>query len=319
MIEVETLRLVTNYSSAAEFTEDCARTIAGSVKSIHNTTWAILILLAATICGCANSQINAARRDMTIGNYAAAHDKFVAASHSSKLNAREWRDLADGLCLTETKLGAPQYPLTEQRRICANATVRSGSSSGPILAHIDSSERAATNAEVATTLKSDDIAGAEAAVVRYQSFPGTDRHAVAGWSKQIWSTLEQQEARPKHRDGHLVPAIAALSQKYPSMRAMNDTQFKHWVMTNATVSHTPLVEGIRLRRGAIDLRVASGNLPDIARNLDRFARINNAMVARCRCDGRTNIAVADTGLPAYLLHLDPQTQQSEVLVMPQPQ
>ena len=89
-------------------------------------------------------------------------------------------------------------------------------------------------------------------------------------------------------------------------------------MDNATVSRTPLVDRIDLRAGAIDLRVASGNLPDIALNLDRFARINDAMVARCRCDGRTNITVEGSGLPAYLLRLDPETRHSEVLIMPQP-
>jgi hypothetical protein len=100
---------------------------------------------------------------------------------------------------------------------------------------------------------------------------------------------------------------------------MNDTAFRHWVMKNATVSHTPLVDGIALRKGAIDLRVASGSLPEVALNLDRFTQINDAMVARCRCDGRTNIAVEGSGLPAYLLRLDPETRRSEVLVMPQPQ
>jgi hypothetical protein len=89
-------------------------------------------------------------------------------------------------------------------------------------------------------------------------------------------------------------------------------------MNNATVSREALVEQIDLHTSAIDLRVASSNLPAVALNLDRFARINDAMVARCHCDGRTNIAVEGSGLPAYLLRLDPDTKRSEVLVMPQP-
>jgi len=99
---------------------------------------------------------------------------------------------------------------------------------------------------------------------------------------------------------------------------MNDAAFKHWVMKNTTVASEALVDHIDLREGAIDLRVASASLPNVALNLDRFARINDAMVARCRCEGRTNIAVEGSGLPAYLLRFDPETQQSEVLVMPQP-
>jgi hypothetical protein len=293
-------------------------TIAAIASIARVATYAILISVAIGVCGCANTEIGVARAELTKGNYAAAHERFVAASHSPKLSASERRELADGLCLTEAKLGAPQYPLAEQRRTCANAAARAGSSSGPTLSSIDSAERIATNTAVEGALRSGDPAGAQAEVVRYQSFPGADQHAIAAWSKQIRSTLEQQEAGSKYRDRHLMPAITAVSQRYTGMRAMNDTAFKHWVMDNATVSRTPLIDRIDLRRGAIDLRVASGRLPDIALNLDRFARINDAMVARCRCDGRTNITVEGSGLPAYLLRLDPETRHSEVLIMPQP-
>ena len=318
MIEILTLLPLNNSPRSQKLAGRGDDARAGTTNILPVAICAVLVSLAIGLSGCANTEINAAQEQMTKGNYAAAHEKFVAASHSPKLTAREWRELADGLCLTESKLGAPQYPHAEQRRICANAAARDGSSSGSILAQIDSDERVATNTKVEGSLKSDDIAGAEAAVVHYQSFPGADQHAVAGWSKQIWSALGQQEDRSKRHDPHLVPAIAAVSQRYARIRAMNDTQFKHWVMNKATVSRTSLVEGIDLRKHTIDLRVASGNLPDVALNLDRFTRINDAMVARCRCDGRTNIAVEGSGLPAYLLRLDPETRRTEVLVMPQP-
>jgi hypothetical protein len=294
-----------------------AGTIAGLASFIRLATFALLMSLPIGVGGCANSEIGAAQREMMKGNYAAAHDRFVAASHS-KLSNREWRELEDGLCLSEAKLGPPQYSLAEQRRTCASAAARPGSSSGPILVRIDSNERLATEAEVDGALKHGSFAEAEEAVVRYQSFPGADQHAITGWSKQIWSTLEQQEGRGGNYDRHLVPAIAAVTHRYPKMRVMNDEAFKRWVMNNATVSHAALVEHIDLRKRVIDLQVATSSLPDVALNLDRFARINDAMVARCHCDGRTNIAVEGSGLPAYLLRLDPETRQSEVLVMPQP-
>jgi len=281
-------------------------------------TCAILLLLAIGVGGCTNVQIGAGREELAKGNYIAAHERFVAASHSPKLTASEWRELADGLCLTEAKIGEPQYPLAEQRRTCADAVARAGSSSGPTLASIDSAERVATNTRVDGALRSGDIAGAEAAVVRYQSFPGADQLAIAEWSQQIWSTLGQQENRSKYHDRHLVPAIAAVSQRYAKMRAMNDIAFKRWVMKNTTVSREALVDRIDMHKSAMDLRVASGSLPAIALNLDRFVLVNDAMVARCRCDGRTNIAVEGSGLPAYLLRFDLDTRRSEVLVMPQP-
>jgi hypothetical protein len=70
MIEVAIPPLVINYSYTAESSVGCDLPGAGSVKSVCTFAWAILILLAAGICGCANTQINAARRDMTNGNYA---------------------------------------------------------------------------------------------------------------------------------------------------------------------------------------------------------------------------------------------------------
>src|ERR1700682_764819 len=106
-------------------------TIAAIASIARVATYAILISVAIGVCGCANTEIGVARDALTKGNYAAAHERFVAASHSPKLSASERRELADGLCLTEAKLGAPQYPLAQQRRTCANAAARAVSSSGP--------------------------------------------------------------------------------------------------------------------------------------------------------------------------------------------
>jgi len=319
-----TIPLVNNYSRTrqatgyCQVTDYCDQTIARIASRIRNAIYAILILCALGVCGCVNSEIGAAREELANGNFVAAHERFVAASHSPNLTARDRRELADGLCLTEAKLGAPPYPLAEQRRTCADAVALPGSSSEATLSSIDTTERLAIGTQVDGALKAGDIAGAQAAAVRYQSFPGADQQAIAGWSRQIWSALVQQEGRSKYHDRHLVPAIAAISSRYPKMRATNEIEFKHWVMDTATVSRTPLVDRIDLHDGAINLQVASTSLPDIALNLDRFAQINDAMVARCRCDGRTNIAVEGSGLPAYLLRLDPETRHSEVLIMPQP-
>jgi hypothetical protein len=79
-----------------------------------------------------------------------------------------------------------------------------------------------------------------------------------------------------------------------------------------------LVDRVELRENTLDLHVASHNLPAIAFNLDHFIMISDGMVARCHCDGRTNIAVEGSGLPAYLLRVDPDTRKSAALVMPQP-
>jgi len=276
------------------------------------------VTLASLMSGCINSEIAAGRAELEKGNYGVAHERFVAASHSSKLSGRERRELAEGLCVTESKLGAPKYPLAAQRNTCAAAVALGGSASVPILAGIDAVERAKTAAAVHEALAEGDIAGAEGAVVSYQTFPGADKSAIAGWSKQIWARIDGNQKRAQKHDHHLASAIAAISQRYPHVRAMSDPAFKRWVMNSAIVSGTPLVERVDLRDRTLHLEVASRNLPDVAFNLDHFITINDAMVARCRCDGRTNIAVQGSGLPAYLVGIDTDTRNSAALIMPQP-
>lgn len=283
-----------------------------------------LIMLVATIAfaslmsGCINSEIAAGRTELEKGNYSVAHQRFVAASHSRKLNERERRELADGLCVTESKIGTPRYPLARQRSTCAAAVALGGSVSGPILTGIDTAERTKTATTVNAALAEGDIAGAEGAVVNYQAFPGADQDAIAGWSKEIWAKINETQRQAQSHDRHLASAIAAISQRYPKVRAMNDPAFRRWVMDSANVSGTPLIERVVLRDRTLHLEVASRNLPEVAFNLDHFITINDAMVARCRCDGRTNIAVQGSGLPAYLVRVDTDTRTSAALVMPQP-
>ena len=66
----------------------------------------------------------------------------------------------------------------------------------------------------------------------------------------------------------------------------------------------------------MSLAISDANLPVAALSLDRLATINDAMAARCGCDARTNVAVAETGFPVYFIRLDPETKMSEVMILP---
>jgi hypothetical protein len=277
---------------------------------------AIFALLAS---GCVNSEIAAGRADLSKGDYAAAHAKFLAASQSPKLSASERRELSDGLCLTEFKLGPPEYPRTEQLQTCSVAAAQPGSSSAPIVASIEAAELADTDTMVNQALAESDLTGAENAVIRYQAFPGSNQNAIAGWSKEIWVRIDEEEQGGARHERHLLPAIAAISRRYPKVRTMDDAAFKRWVITNATVSNRRLVDRVELRGHTLDLDVESRDLPGVAFHLDHFITINDAMVARCHCDGRTNIAVEGSGLPVYLVGIDADTRNSAAIVMPQPQ
>jgi hypothetical protein len=52
----------------------------------------------------------------------------------------------------------------------------------------------------------------------------------------------------------------------------------------------------------------------VATNLYKFVRINDVFAARCACDARTNLGVADLGFPAYLFRLDPEERTSKILI-----
>jgi hypothetical protein len=75
---------------------------------------------------------------------------------------------------------------------------------------------------------------------------------------------------------------------------------------------------VKVAKQTLTLRVPDNELAAAATHLDRFAKVNDAMVARCSCDGRTNVAFHNGELPAYLVRLDPATHRSEILVLAEP-
>ena len=76
------------------------------------------------------------------------------------------------------------------------------------------------------------------------------------------------------------------------------------------------MSSVEVKDSTLNLSVDEANLPVAALSLDRLATINDAMVARCGCDARTNVAVSETGFPAYFIRLDPETRMSEVMILP---
>ncbi|MGH7932340.1 MAG: hypothetical protein ACREQN_04135 [Candidatus Binataceae bacterium] len=278
----------------------------------------LTVLAALALAGCTNAALSAAQRDIAAKQYAPAHQQLmVAARNPSRLSMRERREVADGLCLTEFKLGAPGYPVAEQYQACTQAARQTGSGSAPILAEVEVAQHANSTARVNNALKAGDVSRAEAAVVEYQSMPGGDRQLVAHWSRQIWALVNKRESDGRARRG-VAPAISEMARAHPHERAMGESAFKHWIVENATVAGTRLVSGVKVRRNTVELWVPNDQLAAVALNMDRFTQINDALVARCHCDGRTNVAFEGSGLPAYLLRLDPETRQSEVLMLSQP-
>jgi hypothetical protein len=216
-------------------------------------------------------------------------------------------------CLTEYLIGQWSYPLSEQERTCFEALARPGSVNGAILARIHEAMKRSAAKEVRRALDAQDLPDAEAAALAYRASPGADSELLAGWSKDFWQAVHGQE-RPAEREQQVASVIAQLANEYPQAKTMSEPDFTHWVIAASTVSNKSVVSSLRIKEDTLDLLVSQDDLPTVATNLYRFVRINDAFAARCGCDARTNIGIADVGFPAYLFRLDPEERTSKILI-----
>jgi hypothetical protein len=282
-------------------------------------TGTLLVIAAAALTGCASTSLRAARGAIAAGDYATAHQELVAARNDHGLSDRQRREITDDLCLTEYKVGAPAYPTAEQLSICREAAGGGAGQSTALLLEIETAERGAATNNVNQAITHNDLAGAETAITRYRALPAADPRAITQWSKQLWLIVRHDDASAaRSRRGTLQPAISLATREFPQVHAMNDRAFAHWVEKNLRVDGTSLVSSVKVAERTLTLRIPDQRLAAAATNLDRFAKVNDAMVARCGCDGRTNVAIQDGELPAYLVRLDPATRRSAILVLAQP-
>src|SRR5438128_1670058 len=127
---------------------------------------------AALFSACANPSIAAARKLIAAGQFAQARATLAEARNTQNLTPAEQREAADGICLSEYRLGPPSYPLGAVRADCAAATQISGSASGPTLAAVDAQLRDERSREVERALRAGHLETARAAALQYTSYPG---------------------------------------------------------------------------------------------------------------------------------------------------
>jgi hypothetical protein len=272
--------------------------------------------LIALVSGCAPAALSSVRQKMAAGQYAAAHQELLAIPLGN-LSDSERREVKDDLCVSVFMLGEPAYSTGEQRRVCAAAAKEPGSRSAQFVLKIDDQVRQSSYAKVNAALASGDLGGAEQAAQVYIATRGGDPAVVARWSHQMWELVAQRdrdiEAR---RRKQLNAAIAAVRQQYPSMHKMSNDEFIRWVSKEGSVAGTTMFSSVALKDKGLELAVPGQELRLAELQLDRLSTINDATVARCGCDGRTNVGIAETNFPLYLVRLDPETQRSEVLILP---
>jgi len=275
-----------------------------------------LAAVIAVASGCAPTALSSARQKIAAGQYASAHSELLAIPLGD-LNDAQRREVKDDLCVSVFMLGEPTYSSTEQRRVCSDAAAEPGSQSEQFVAKIDDQVRQASSTRVDAALATGDLGGAEQAAQLYLNTPGADPAMVARWSRQMWQLVNQHDNRPgPHRKKELAAAIASLRRQNPAVRKMSKDAFVLWVAQQGSVEGTAMFSSVALRNQELDLAIRREEVRLASLKLDRLSAINDATIARCGCDGRTNIGVAETNFPLYLVRLDPETQRSEVLILP---
>ena len=285
-----------------------------AMRSVRLIFIAALVALAS---GCATiSPLHSVRAKMAAGQYAAARQELLAMQ-LDKLSPAERREVKDDLCISEYMMGEPTYSIGEQRRICADAAREPGSQSGSIVAKIDDAILKSSYGKVNAALASGDLGGAEQAAQVYVNTPGADSMVVAKWSHQMWELVNERDHRAEQRHKKdVAAAIAALRREYPAVRKMSEDDFMAWVAKEGSVAGTAMFSSVALKDKEVDLAVRHTEVRVASLRLDRLAEINDADIARCGCDSHTNVGIAETNFPLYLVRLDPETQRSEVLIMP---
>jgi hypothetical protein len=280
---------------------------------------AVAFAAAGLMAGCAPAALSSARTNIQAGHYLEArHDLLTLRARQSELSADQRREVNDDLCMTDFMIGRPTLSLREQRETCAQAAAEPGSKSADYLARINREIAAADEAAVEHALKNGDLAGAETAATDYAATPGAEPDKLAQWAHRMWSMVDAKQPNPPRarlHDKKIARAIAALRSQNREVRAMSDAAFHEWIVKTATVGGEPIAVEPRFHAGILRLTVPPDALHAAALNLDRFAIINDAAVARCNCDAHTNVGLGPDAFPAYIARLDPQEQRSEVLIL----
>lgn len=291
-----------------------------SVKSLVHALAALGVAsMAIVVSGCAPSALATSRQQMAAGQYAAAHHELVALlANPQHLSPSERREARDDLCLIEHRIGPPTYPLSAQLMTCQGAAREPGSQSGSTLALIEASMRSQAAGRVEWALRHNDVVEAEDAAIEYQALPDADAALMADWSRRMWQIVHHRIVTPmtSRRRGSVHRAVAKLRRRYKLQHRMTKAAFVHWVEDRGTVSGVPIYSEVSVSHSTLRLMVRRSDLENASLNLGRFTAVNDAMAARCGCDARTEVSVAESRFPLYVVTLDPQVGDSEALILP---
>jgi hypothetical protein len=280
-------------------------------------TFLLLALLA--FWGCTNATLGSARQEIAQHRYEEAHGLLLAALNKpGALSPAERREVLDGLCLTEVRIGPPAYPLAEQRWRCSVANAYPGSPESQALAEVNDRIAAVDEREMEEALAGGNLADALTSAVQYTSVDGANGPRMAHWREGIWLIVAEQDKKLSAQwKRHRTSTLTHLAPHYMSVVPLDQHGFQRWISAETTVDGEPLFSAINVHGATARLEFPQRSQTAVRLNLSGLDHVNDALSVRCRCAGRTNVVNADTGLPAYLVRIAPAEAHSEVLIMPQ--
>jgi hypothetical protein len=172
--------------------------------------------------------------------------------------------------------------------------------------------------KVESSLANGDLAGAQREALEYRAQPDADQNLITQWRQQIWTMSDNWGDRDGSRKvkREIQGAVAQRRKQYAHERKMNREAFVRWLGKQGATPEEPLFSKVDVHDGSVQLWVTNQRMPALDFNMKTLAEINDVVVARCGCAARTNVGTSDTGFPVYLVRLDPDTRQSQVIPLP---
>jgi hypothetical protein len=136
------------------------------------------------------TELKSANTAFEAGQYVDAHGSYELAYKMGVLDEAQRREALDGLCLTENKIGPPQFPLQQQLESCAAAAVHSSSDVTAVLSDVEGRLDSQYSERIASLIAAKDAANAEEVVEQYRQLPHSDQSRIGLWQTQIDNILE---------------------------------------------------------------------------------------------------------------------------------
>jgi len=240
-------------------------------------------------------------------SYAIARGDFESAlSLSSPANPEPRAQ--DGLCIAEYQGGAAiGVSLGEQLKTCQQALKGPHSTIPPNTIDLISKQLATQYTDrITMAISNSNVATADAALAGYVQLPTHNPDQAAIWREQIVKlkavALKQAD---EARALAMKDAIIRLGKRYPGVHGMTPGEFVSLIsLTEVNAFGAPVFSGGRIDGNVLTLYTTVAQIAEgIVNNAAPYDQINDAFVAWCGCDGRTEIVYNAFGVRTGLAQI----------------